>query len=304
MSSAILITRAGPLVTIQDAGRFGMLRHGIGASGAMDRTAFSVAGQALDEAGTAAIEFTETGISFILEGEKRLASMDGGQFKLSINGKKKPWPSVQTLEPGSRIDISPGTSGNYGYIRFDAEIGVPSVLGSRSTNLIVGLGGFEGRALKSGDRVSLSPNGISPAAPALVSSAQPNAPIRFIWGIHADLFDAAIRNNFVSRPFKISSHLDRMGVRLDDPAEVFTRSGMLSLVSEAVVAGDMQILGDGKPIVLMRDHQPTGGYPRIATILSLDFDRFAQMRPGTEVTFQSVTPQRAQALRSFSSRTS
>jgi len=84
-----------------------------------------------------------------------------------------------------------------------------------------------------------------------------------------------------------------MGVRLLDPQGVFASDRRLGLVSEAIVPGDIQILGDGTPIVLMRDHQPTGGYPRIATVISADLDRFAQMRPGSTVCFVSVTPERA-----------
>jgi allophanate hydrolase len=91
--------------------------------------------------------------------------------------------------------------------------------------------------------------------------------------------------------------MDRMGVRLDDIEGVFADVAGLSLVSDAIVPGDIQILGDGTPVVLMRDHQPTGGYPRIATIISADLDRFAQMRPGTRVTFESVTLAHAQNLR-------
>ena len=84
-----------------------------------------------------------------------------------------------------------------------------------------------------------------------------------------------------------------MGVRLSDPTGVFSGQRKLSLVSDAIVPGDIQILGDGTPIVLMRDHQPTGGYPRVATVVSADLDRFAQMRPGTELRFRPVTLEHA-----------
>ena len=94
----------------------------------------------------------------------------------------------------------------------------------------------------------------------------------------------------VETSFRVTTGLDRMGVRLEDPAGLFREQRRLSLVSDAIVPGDIQILGDGTPIVLMRDHQPTGGYPRIATIVSADLDRFAQMRPGTELVFRPVQP--------------
>ena len=123
-----------------------------------------------------------------------------------------------------------------------------------------------------------------------------NEPIRFVWGLHADVFEAAEREAFVTMHFAVSSGLDRMGVRLEDRAGVFARARLLSLVSDAVVPGDIQILGDGTPIVLMRDHQPTGGYPRIGTVISVDLDRFAQLRPGSEVTFAPVALHKAHAM--------
>jgi biotin-dependent carboxylase-like uncharacterized protein len=297
MSGAISITRAGPLATVQDYGRPGTLVHGISASGPMDRGAF-VRGTAL--AGTSAtsgIEITQAGLAFTYKGPELSAAFTGGEFNLSINGAGRDWEGVHTLKSGAVVDVKPGPFGNYGYVRFAAEIGVPLVMGSRSTNLIVGVGGFEGRALAAGDKLELkaAANGSSPllAAPAY----DPASPIRFVWGIHADNFDPAIRAAFLESPFSISTRLDRMGVRLNDISQVFSRTQILSLVSDAIVPGDIQILGDGTPIVLMRDHQPTGGYPRIGTVVTADLDRFAQLRPGTEVRFAPVTVAHAESLR-------
>ena len=98
----------------------------------------------------------------------------------------------------------------------------------------------------------------------------------------------ALRQRFAETSFRVSTQLDRMGVRLADATGLFREQRRLTLVSDFIVPGDIQILGDGTPIVLMRDHQPTGGYPRIATIVDADFDRFAQMRPGTAVSFRPV----------------
>jgi len=107
--------------------------------------------------------------------------------------------------------------------------------------------------------------------------------------VHADLFDPRERAGFVAGQFHVSRRLDRMGVRLEDRSGVFSHAQHLSLVSDAVVPGDIQILGDGTPIVLMRDHQPTGGYPRIGTLLGEEIGRFAQMRPGKPVSFKPVS---------------
>ena len=149
------------------------------------------------------------------------------------------------------------------------------------------------RALRAGDVLDFGSKGADVAS---ATRAEAEGPVRVVWGIHADLFPATVREAFVSEAFGISAKLDRMGARLDDRRRVFAGVQNLTLVSDAIVAGDIQILGDGTPIVLLRDHQPTGGYPRIATVISADLDRFVQMRPGSAVRFQPVTVTKAQEL--------
>ena len=288
----IRILRAGPLCTLQDEGRFGMLAHGVTASGPMDGGAFRAAGALLEMAGSTAVEFTPAGLA--IEATEPLgAGFAGGQFTVTVNGKAKAWPGKARLKAGDRLEITPGPAGNYGYLRFEREIDVSPVMGSRSTNLTVGLGGLEGRALRAGDELCFGELGVPVTAAA---KSVNDGPIRFMWGLHADLFPATVRKAFVSTPFVVSSKLDRMGARVEDRAGVFAGTKSLTLVSDAIVAGDIQILGDGTPIVLLRDHQPTGGYPRIATVSSADLDRFAQVRPGTSVTFQPVTVAKAQGF--------
>ena len=133
--TTLTILRAGPLTTVQDTGRFGMLRHGISASGPMDRGAFAAVGAALSQAGSAGIEFTQ-GLAFQVDGPLTVAT-----------------PEVRTLKAGERVELPPA-AGNYGYVRFDREMELAPVLGSRSTNVTVGLGGYKGRALKAGDRIA------------------------------------------------------------------------------------------------------------------------------------------------------
>lgn len=264
--TTITILRAGPLTTLQDEGRFGMLRHGISASGPMDRSAFRAAGAALQRAGATAIEHTQ-GLAFEASDPITVA-----------------YPEVREIKAGERVEV-PAAAGNYGYVRFEREFEIAPLLGSMATNVTVGLGGFKGRTLKAGDRIDLGREG---AAVAPVVAATGEGPIRVIWGIHADVFPSALWQRFAETSFRVSTQLDRMGVRLADATGLFREQRRLTLVSDFIVPGDIQILGDGTPIVLMRDHQPTGGYPRIATIVDADLDRFAQMRPGTAVSFRPV----------------
>lgn len=280
------ITRAAPLATVQDAGRTGMLKHGVSASGPMDRAAFTALG------GGAAIEFSSGGLAFAVEGGACRAAFGGGQFRLSVSGRKRRWPATAALNDGDVVDIATGPAGNYGYVRFDRELDVPLAMGSRATNLVAGLGGLEGRALRPGDTLRLGDP--VPLAPT-DAPARADGPIRIVWGLHADLFSPDLRIRFLESAFTVTSRMDRMGVRLADPSGVFANTRALSLVSDAIVPGDVQVLGDGTPIVLMRDHQPTGGYPRIATVITADLDRFAQLRPGAEVRFAAVTLDKARA---------
>lgn len=290
----IRLTRVGPLTTVQDVGRFGHLASGIAASGPMDRSAYRTAGAMLGRAGSTAIEFTAAGLVLETDEPIRLA-WAGGAFSCHVNGRPRPWPGKARLAAGDRLEVTPGPVGNYGYLCFEREIDLPPVLGSRSTNLTVGLGGLEGRALRAGDCLALA--GPGEAQPDLLRPT-PEGPIRFVWGLHADLFASDTRRAFLDNAFRVSTRLDRMGARLEDVTGVFAGVQQLALVSDAIVPGDIQILGDGTPIVLLADHQPTGGYPRIATIIEADRDRFAQLRPGTEVRFTPVTVAHAQeALR-------
>lgn len=294
MAASLVIERAGPLATIQDAGRFGYLAHGISASGPMDGSAFRRAGLLAGSGQAAGIEFSMLGLDLsIVEGEVAVG-WDGGIFDVLVNRRKQAWPGGALLAMGDRLSISAGTGGNYGYLRFGGEIDVPAVMGSRATSMRARIGGLEGRALRTGDKLGIVGNGGEPAA--IVPRQKNEGPIRFVWGLHAEVFDAEVREKFVTSAFRISSMMDRMGVRLRDEAKVFAETRILSLVSDPVVVGDIQILGDGTPIVLGRDHQPTGGYPRIGTIISADLDRFFQLRPNAELVFAPVGLDHAQAL--------
>ena len=276
-------------MSVQDAGRFGMLRHVIGECGPMDRSAFGCAGSLLPVVGIAGLEFTQSGLDFSVDGSVE-AAFAGGEFRATVNGAPMQWPGRSILRPGSRVSITAGSAGNYGYVRLSHEIAVEPVLGSRSTNTVAQLGGVGGRSLTAGDSVPLGRRGVLPVRMPQIRPATNQ--FRVVWGIHADLFAPELRRRFVESAFAISPRLDRMGVRLADGEDVFVGAEILSLVSDALVAGDIQILGDGTPIVLMRDHPPTGGYPRIATIVFDDLDGFAQMRPGTMVRFEPVSPHR------------
>jgi biotin-dependent carboxylase-like uncharacterized protein len=294
MSAKLLIERAGPLTTIQDAGRLGFLADGISASGPMDAGAYQRAGLRAGSGAGAGIEFSMLGVSVVVSEGETVAGWDGGPFEISVNGASLGWPGWATLRTGDRLVISPGKRGNYGYLRFGGDVDVPIVLGSKATSLRAKIGGLAGQVLQAGDALDIV--GEQAEQQNVAPAAEVEGPIRFVWGLHAEVFEADVREKFVTSRFRVSSMMDRMGVRLRDEAGVFAGSRILSLVSDPVVCGDIQILGDGTPIVLGRDHQPTGGYPRIGTVISADLDRFFQLRPNAEVEFAPVGPEHARAL--------
>ncbi|MFC3706281.1 biotin-dependent carboxyltransferase family protein [Devosia honganensis] len=294
MGARLLIVRAAPLTTVQDAGRPGMLVHGVAASGPMDRAAHARAGLLAGATDGAGLEFTRAGLDLrIGHGQARLG-WDGGRFSARIDGKPVAWPGGATLAAGATLSIEPGEAGNYGYLRFGGALDLPAVLGSRSTSTRARLGGVDGRPLRAGDELVLRGEGVEPRIPP--APPMEDGPIRFVWGIHADRFAPSVRAAFLRGLFRVTPTMDRMGVRLADEAAVFAGASILSLVSEPVLPGDIQVLGDGTPIVLMRDHQPTGGYPRIGTVISADLDRFAQLRAGSAVAFAPVSVDHAHRL--------
>ncbi|WP_354061651.1 hypothetical protein [Devosia sp. 2618] len=272
-----------------------MLRYGIGASGPMDRAGFAEAGN-LAGNGYGAIEFTAAGLEITVTAGSPAVGFAGGAFRVSVNGKAKIWPGAAKLRTGDVLAITPGPSGNYGYLRFDGDVVATPMMGSIATSSRAGIGGLGGQSLRAGDVINLNAKKPQGSAHTTANSSAEVGPIRVTWGLHADLFSNDTRLRFIEGSFIVSPRLDRMGVRLDDKTGVFADAKILSLVSDAIVPGDIQILGDGTPIVLMRDHQPTGGYPRIATVISADLDRFAQLRPGAAVAFVPVTVDHAQRL--------
>ncbi|NGP17557.1 5-oxoprolinase subunit C family protein [Devosia aurantiaca] len=293
MTTLLQIERAGPLTTIQDHGRFGLLQHGISASGPMDRGAFDRAGRRAGAADDSGIEFTQT-LDLTVAGEPVRIGWDGGVFRARINGLDVPWPHSTVVSKGDCLSIIPGPSGVYGYLRFGKMLELPSVLGSRATSSRSRLGGLGGRMLQAGNELTLIGEGLPPQH--ITDDPGTDGPIRFIWGVHSEHFSRDVRQHFATATFRVSAAMDRMSVRLIDAENVFKGASILSLVSEPVMPGDIQILGDGTPIVLMRDHQPTGGYPRIGTVISADLDRFAQLRSGSSVAFAPVTVEHAHQL--------
>lgn len=297
--SMFRVLSASPLLTIQDAGRHGALAFGLCASGPMDQVAYGALDNVLSSVATTGLEFAAG--KFELECVKGASAFawSGAGYSCHLNDQMIEAQTLNELASGDKLRFEPVGDGNFAYLRFSHDIEVPSVLGSRATNLVAKIGGLDGRNLKAGDELGvndLSGNWRRPTNHKTVGvryRTKTCEPFQFVWGLHENLFENDMRQAFCEHSFKISHSISRMGFRLIDRARVFAGFEQLNLVSDPVVAGDIQILGDGTPIVLMRDHQPTGGYPRIGTLLQSEISRFAQMPPGKEVRFEPISVERA-----------
>lgn len=299
MSAALTIISAGPGVTLQDAGRHGYLRFGVTAAGPMDALAMATANRAIGAApGATAIEVSLGGIELTADGAPLPVAVAGGNFEVSLDGRKLPNAVRMPLAPGARLRIRAGANGAWCYVAIGGGIAVPPMLGSNATHTRSALGGIDGRALAAGDTLpvrTIMPweGGVAAlTAPWLASN---NDPIRVILGPQDDYFSREQIETLGEATFTVSHRSDRMAYFLDGP-QIAPANG-LNIVSDGIVMGAIQVLGDGRPMVLMADRQVTGGYPKIATVIGPDQRRLAQTRPGAAVRFAVTTIETAVAAR-------
>ena len=290
--AAFIVEYAGPLTSIQDAGRRNYRRYGVPASGPMDRTAFAIANAALGNApGTTGIETTVGGLTLqCVEGAVTVASVGGG-FRLLVDGAAFGSWMAATVRAGSRLEIKPGYWGSWTYLAFAGKLAAPIWLGSRATHL---LSGFGGGRLATGQLIRIEEAQVRPDRTGdipLAVLAKPRSEIRVVLGPQERFFAPETIERFFTQPFALTGEYDRMGVRLKGPSLPITAP--LDMPSEALVRGSVQVPGHGDPIVLLADHQTTGGYPKIATIASVDQDVFAQLRSRQAVSFRAISAEHA-----------
>ena len=293
----IEVIEPGLLTTVQDVGRFGYLRHGVPVSGAMDPVALRLAnllvGNPEDEA---CLEVTLSGPSLRFRSSAVIA-VTGADLSPSINGSPiGAWGST-AVQQGDVLTFEGQESGTRAYLAVAGGLDVPMVMGSKSTFMKAGIGGFEGRALKTGDmlmtRLPSSSTGVSERRipRSLVPSYDSSLPIRVMLGPQDDRFTEEGLGVFLGEAFMVSAQSDRMGYRLQGP-KVKHVSGP-DIISDGIPFGGVQVSGDGQPIVLMADRGTSGGYTKPATVISADLGKVAQRMPGDEIRFQKVTLEEA-----------
>ena len=289
----LLVRDCGAGTSIQDAGRFGYQRYGVGPAGAMDKIALAVANRLVGNApGTGAIEFALFGGSFVVEGGEVRVALAGALADLKVDGEPVPALTSVTARPGQVVQVGPAKAGVFMVLAVAGGFVLKPDLGSQSFHLRAGLGGVDRQPVKPGQKLAVAGK---PAGPELTVSRAPSVAAgvyRIVLGPQDDYFTEAGIRTLTEQAYAVSAKADRMGYRLTGPKIEHGRG--YNIVSDGIVTGSIQVPGSGEPIVLLADRQTTGGYPKIATIISADLPRFVQQRPGSEVRFAVVS--RAEAI--------
>lgn len=293
---SIKIINAGMLSTIQDGGRFGVMKYGFTQSGAMDSKAMSTANILVgNEPECAVIETTLLGITAEFT-ENTVIALSGGDFSAAINGTPIKRNKAYAVNAGDTLAMSYAKSGVRGYLAVSGGFDVPEVMGSRSTNLKSQIGGFFGRKLAAGDIINtFAPIITDTTGRELPEETYENSiTLRAVLGPQDYMFTDEDINTFFSCEYKITQQADRMGIRLD--GEPLKGKGSMDIVSDGIVFGSVQVPKNGMPIILAADRQTTGGYAKIATIISADRHLIAQARPGGTIKFAQVSVKEAQKI--------
>lgn len=313
----IIARRAGFQTSVQDLGRPGYRHMGIGLGGAMDRLALSVGNLLLgNPVNAAGLEITMGQAEFIFTQAADIA-LTGAAVAARLDGRSLPgWWSCRA-QAGQCLRLNTVSHGVRSYLCVRGGIDVPQVLGSASTDLKGGFGGFQGRALRNGDVLAVSGRpasggraaGLGLRDPRARAGArdgsagddegfsQPQTQIRLLPGAQWDHLSACARRRLLAVRWQVSAQSNRVGCRLEGPALAY--APVHDMRSHGIVPGVMQLPPDGRPVVQLCDGNTSGGYPVIAHVIQTDLDLFAQLRPGACVQFvmASLAQARQQQVR-------
>lgn len=294
----ITVINPGLLTTLQDEGRWGYQRFGMPVAGAMDRLAYRSANLLAGNEWTAAVlEMTMLGGSFHFESSAYVA-LCGADMQAALNGVTVPNWSAFFVPAGSELSLGYAVSGCRSYLAVQGGFDVPQVLGSRSTYVRGGIGGYNGRQLKAGDNLSLGQaEKLSIASKVLPAGLIPqyceDITLRVLLGPQDDLFTEEGIETMLCSSYVITDEADRMGYRLDGP--VIEHCKKADIVSDALCQGAIQVPGHGRPIIMMADRQTTGGYAKIGTVIGPDLAKLAQAKPGDSIRFARCSDEEAMA---------
>jgi antagonist of KipI len=296
--SVIDVQSPGLLTTVQDLGREGFGPLGVSASGAADAVALRIGNRLVGNAeGAAGLEMTLLGGTFGFT-DGAVFALTGSDFGATLEGSPvEIWKALET-KPGQVLRVGPTRAGARCYLCVQGGIEVKEFLGRASTHLLSGLGGHAGRALKKGDLLKTGPAKNSFRARRLAPTAgerlAPRKVLRVTPGPQSGWFAEAAQQIFYSSTYRVAEESNRMGIRLEGPAVPAPAGG--EMISEGVSLGAVQVPEGGQPIILFVEQQTTGGYPKIANVISADFHSLGQVRPRDEIRFERIELETARAL--------
>ena len=284
----------GPLTTVQDCGRFGFGGYGVPPSGAVDPFSLRVGNLLVgNRENEASLEITIIGPKIIALIDTLIA-ITGADLQPKVNEIPLEMWRSQLLKKDDILSFKAPKSGCRAYLAIGGGISVQSIMGSKSTNLAAQFGGLEGRPLRKGDIISSD----SPARylkavgksldKARIPSYPKNQVLRVISGPQDDHFSTKAKKIFLGSPFQVTPQSDRTGIRLAGPQIEAKKNLKGSIISEGVVSGTIQIPGDAQPIIILGE-TVTGGYRKIATVISADLPLVGQLKPGDTVNFRKVS---------------
>lgn len=291
----IKIVRGGLLTTVQDTGRTGRMKYGFSQCGAMDADAMKTANILLsNEENAAVLEMTLSGIAAVFTQDCAIC-ISGARMEAALNKIPIRTNKVYAVSAGDVLICGKTTSGARSYLAVSGGIDVPEYLGSRSTDLKAKAGGFEGRRLKTGDDIKIlphkKPNHIEKRETAEFKYNM-GIVLRAVPGPQDSMFTEEDLKTFFSCEYKVSAEADRMGVRLNGTP--LQGRGTMNIISDGIAPGSVQVPESGLPIILAADRQTTGGYAKIATVISADMPLLAQVLPGHYVRFREVSVKEAE----------
>ncbi len=291
MTAALIVHRAGPAMTVQDLGRSGQLVYGLAAGGAADRVALAEGAALLGQSlALAAIEMAGMGGEFEATQDIRIA-LTGAPMKVDLDGAALVWNASHHVAAGQRLTIGAASAGNYGYLHVGGGIDTKPFLGSRAAHLTGGIG----KRIENGDHL---PVGTDPHLDNTGNVLPPQdrfsgGTVTVLPSVHTAHFPDEVRARFEATAFERTPRGNRQGAELAFEGAPFSTGEQLTILSECMTVGDIQMTGDGQPFVLLPECQTVGGYPRIGTVTPGDLPKVAQATPGTVLRFEFVTHEQA-----------
>ena len=291
MNNYFKVLRPGINSTFQDLGRFGLQHLGIVASGCMDQLSFCISNKLVgNKISEGVLEFAYQGPLLELVGESALVAISGKvNFNIICkNGEIKKGTSNSSflVLNGDKIDILSTMNSVYGYLSIFGGFKLNEIKGSVSTLVRAKIGPNKGNKLKSEDKIFYNKSNSTDKIKKIQFDFDKDNTIRVMQGLQVDYFTKKSQEDFFSKEYRVTKLTDRMGMRLE--GEKLENTVNKNIKSEGITKGSIQIPGDGQPIVLLSDHPTIGGYPKIANIISADYDKLVQKMPGTKIKFKLV----------------